>query len=88
MFLSYDYANLKKHDVTVREIDEVKANNPVDFDLKPSHDGNDRVMFVGFTFGGRLLEVAIEYFPHGHEHVFHAMDATKYCQKVFEKRTK
>lgn len=45
-------------------------------ELKPSERGNDRLMFVGWTQSGRILEVGIEYFDgDDREHVFHAMDA-------------
>jgi hypothetical protein len=59
----------------------------VTIDLGPSDHGNDRVMWIGFTFGLRLLEIGIEYLPNDNEHVFHAMNATKEYLKEFEQKT-
>jgi len=82
--VTYNYESLDKHGVTEQEADEVYATGK-DFDLEPSSSGNDRIMVVGWTAAGRLLEVGIEYMPHGHDHIFHTSDATKpYCE-LFEK---
>jgi len=86
MRITYDRGSLDKHEVTTEEVDEVLANEPKDEDIEPSARGNARVMFVGFTFEGRLLEVGVEYLPDGKEHVFHAMDATKAYRALFNKR--
>jgi hypothetical protein len=86
MLITYDYVNLRKHRVTTEEVDEVLANDPLTFQLSPSFSGNDRVMFVGFTYMGRLLEVGVEYVSNYHEHVFHGMRATKLYRKVIERR--
>jgi uncharacterized DUF497 family protein len=86
MLITYDYFNLRKHRVAPQEADEVLANDPLDFELTISCSGNDRVMFVGFTYAGRLLEVGVEYVSNYHEHVFHAMRATKSYRKEIEKR--
>lgn len=86
MCITYDQANLDKHEVSREEVDEALANEPEYEDLESSARGNARVMFVGFTFQGRLLEIGIEYFPDSKEHVFHAMDATKAYRVLFNKR--
>jgi len=62
MRTTYDKENLDKHKVSREEIDEVLANEPIDEDIEPSVRGNVRVMFVGFTFQGRPLEVGIRVF--------------------------
>ena len=45
-----------------------------------------RVMLVGLTHAGRLLEVGVEYVDDDHEHIFHGTDATEPYSNVFEKR--
>ena len=82
----YNAENLEKHNVTQDEINEVLSNQPIDDDLPPSDRGNARIIFVGFTFAGRLLEIGMEYFEDSTEYVFHAMDATKVYRLLFEKR--
>lgn len=85
MRTTYNTVSLRKHKVSKAEVDDVYATG-VDFDLGPSKAGNDRIMIVGFAAMGRLLEIGIEYFPNDHEHIFHAADATKPYQLLFEKR--
>lgn len=78
--LTYDDGNLKKHDVTRQEVDQVlderNLSNRV-FDLIPARNGNERAMFVGLTLEGRLIEVGVEAVSDTDDHAFHAMDATK-----------
>lgn len=83
--ITYQRENLLKHDVTVQEVDEAITNSLVSLELPPSRAGNNRVMFVGFTMDGRLLEVGVEYLSEYDEHVFHAMDATREYRKLFAK---
>ena len=88
MTRSYNHESLKRHGVTVDEINEVQRSPMnVVIDLETSHKGNDRVMWIGFTLNLRLLEIGVEYLPRDHEHVFHTMDATKTHRKEFEQRT-
>lgn len=54
-------------------------------DLEPSERGYSRVMTIGWTEDGRILEIGIEYFSN-RDHVFHAKDAGKTYVKEFEKR--
>jgi hypothetical protein len=78
--LTYDDSNLKKHNVTRQEVDQVLDSRNLTthvFDLVPARNGNERVMFVGVTLEGRVLEVGVEAISDTDEHVFHAMDATK-----------
>jgi hypothetical protein len=82
--ITYNYESLDRHGITEQEADEVYATGK-DFDLEPSASGNDRIMVVGWTSSGRLLEIGIEYLPHGHDHMFHASDATKSYRELFEK---
>jgi uncharacterized DUF497 family protein len=84
MRTTYSYESLDKHGVTEEEADEVYATGK-DFDLEPSANGNDRIMVVGWTSAGRLLEIGIEYLSDGNEHIFHAIDATKHYRQLFEK---
>ncbi len=84
---SYNHESLQRHSVTVEEINEVlRSPLTIVIDLEPSRKGNDRVIWIGFTFNIRLLEIGIEYLPNNKEHVFHAMDATKTHRKEFEKK--
>ena len=79
----YNYTSLRKHKVTEKEVDEVYATG-ADFDLSPSIKGNDRIMLVGLTANGRLLEIGVEFLADGNEHIFHASDATKHNQTKFQ----
>lgn len=85
--ITFDEGNLNDHDVTTEEVEEVlhSANLTTRvFDLDPALNGNDRVMFVGFTMTARLLEIGVELRGES-QHVFHAMDATKPYRKEFSK---
>ena len=56
-------------------------------ELGPSARGNERLMFIGFTSSGRLLEIGVEYFDDKNlEYVFHADDATTHYKKIFKQR--
>jgi uncharacterized DUF497 family protein len=85
MTRTYNYESMKRHCVTVDEINEVQRSPlTVIIDLEPSDKGNDRVVWIGFTFSLRLLEIGVEYLPNDNEHMFHTMDATKTHRKEFE----
>jgi len=78
--ITFDEGNLRKHNVTPEEADQVLDSRNLTtriFDLAPARNGNERVMFVGFTQEGRLLEIGVEIISDEDEHVFHGMDATK-----------
>jgi hypothetical protein len=87
MKTTYNHESLDRHGISEEEADEVYATGK-DFDLSPSDDGHDRIMVVGWTATGRLLEVGIEFLPGGDEHIFHANLATKHYEKLFEKDTR
>ncbi|MBX9877393.1 MAG: hypothetical protein K2Y22_02960 [Candidatus Obscuribacterales bacterium] len=75
--ISYKKDNLQRHNVTVTEVDEVlNGTESIWLDLGVSISGNDRLMFVGFTKSGRILEVGVELVGDD-EIVFHAMNAGK-----------
>jgi hypothetical protein len=80
MALHYNRVNLRKHEV-------LRSPLTITVDLEPSLKGNDRVMWIGFTFNLRLLEIGVEYLPVDQEYVFHAMEATKRSRQNFEHRT-
>jgi uncharacterized DUF497 family protein len=81
----YNRESLNRHGVTEAEADEVVATG-IWNELTSSERGNDRLMFVGFTSGGRLLEVGVEYFDSKNmEYVFHADDATRHYRALFKK---
>jgi len=90
MRTTYDHKNLADHKVSQLEADEVlRSDVTAEFDLPPSQRGNERVMLVGFTGEGRLLELGIEFF-HDEErvHIFHADDATRPYRAEFEREVK
>ncbi len=85
---TYDDENLRKNRVSPVEFQEVFASY-LSFaeDLEPSERGNNRVMIIGWTYSGRILEIGVEYFDaEDREHVFHAMDAGKKYKEAFSKR--
>lgn len=78
--ITFDEENLRKHNVTPQEADQVLDSRNLStriFDLAPARNGNERVMFVGFTQEGRLLEIGVEIISDEDEQVFHGLDATK-----------
>jgi uncharacterized DUF497 family protein len=85
---TYNFESLDRHGISQADIDEVLASGIWE-EMQPSERGNERLMFVGFTSGGRLLEAGVEYFDdEDREHIFHADDATNHYGQIFEKRTK
>ncbi len=89
MICCYNEESLRRHKVSIDEIKEVlRSPLTITVDIEPSFKGNDRVMWIGFTFNLRLLEIGIEYLPHDKEHVFHAMDATKLNRREFALKIK
>ena len=87
MLFTYDDLNLKKHRIDRSEVDDIlgESSISIECELPPSKRGNDRIMLVGFTAQGRLLEVGLEFFE-DRIYVFHANDATKEFQFQFENR--
>ena len=86
MTRSYNEESLRRHDVSISELNEVlRSPLTITIDLEPSKRGNFRVIWVGFTLNLRLLEIGIEYLPGDKERIFHAMEATKQCRRAFEK---
>ncbi len=84
--VTFDEFNIKKNRVTVDEILEViESDLSIAENLVPSERGNVRVMIIGWTFSGRILEIGIEYIADT-EHVFHAMNAGKRYKKDFLRR--
>jgi uncharacterized DUF497 family protein len=82
--VTYNTENLTKHHVLAIEVDEVLSDpRTIWLDLGPSRDGNDRLMFIGLTQAGRVLEVGIELIGEDDEYVFHAMDAGEHYLKEF-----
>ena len=90
MRTTYDDTNLADHKVSQDEVNEVlRSDVTIERDLPPSKRGNERLMLVGFTNEGRLLELGIEFF-HSEEimHIFHADDATKQYRTEFDREVK
>lgn len=85
--LTYNFDSLNRHNISIADIDEVLGTGIWE-ELTPSKRGYERLMFIGFTSEGRLLEVGIEYFDDNNiEHVFHADDASRRYRIIFENRT-
>lgn len=86
MIVSFDERNLAKHRVSMAEVLEVFASDWSFAELLESNrDGNERMMVIGWTFAGRVLEVGVEHIGES-EHVFHARDASKTYVREFERR--
>ncbi len=50
--ITFDEGNLRKHNGTPQEADQVLDSRNLTtriFDLAPARNGNERIMFVGFT---------------------------------------
>jgi hypothetical protein len=83
----YNLESLDRHGVSPADADDVIATGIWE-ELAPSVRGNERLMFVGFTSNGRLLEVGVEYFDKKNlEYIFHADDATRYYRTIFKQKT-
>jgi hypothetical protein len=87
MLFTYNDLGLKKHRINRSEVDDILDETSVSIEcaLPPSKRGNDRIMLVGFTSLGRLLEIGLEFFEDS-IHVFHANDATQEFRIQFENR--
>lgn len=86
--ITYNFESLERHGISQIDSDEVLASGIWE-EMPPSERSNARLMFIGFTSGGRLLEVGVEYFnDEDREHIFHANDATTHHRIVFEKKMK
>ncbi len=84
--ITFDEFNIKKNRVTTEEILEVfESDFSIEVGLIPNERGNVRVMIIGWTFSGRILEVGVEYFG-DMEHIFHAMNAGKEYKRDFLRR--
>jgi uncharacterized DUF497 family protein len=85
---TYNVGSLDRHGISKADVDDVLATG-VWREMTPSERGNERLMFVGFTANGRLLEVGVEYFDQEDlEHVFHGNDATSPSIDFFQERTR
>ncbi len=89
MITKYIETALAKHDITAKDIDFVlRTDITIWCDLGPSKRGNDRLMFIGFSSNGRLLEVGVEYMGDDVELVLHADCATFKHRKLFRETYK
>ncbi len=87
MKIVYNFESLDRHGISVEDADEVVATGIWE-ELIPSKRGKERLMFVGFTANGRLLEVGVEYFDDSSiEYFFHAQDATTRYRDIFRRKT-
>jgi hypothetical protein len=86
--ITYNFESLERRGVSPSDADEVLASGIWE-EIPPSVRGNVGLMFVGFTPGGRLLEVGVDYFDsEDREHIFHVDDATAERRIAFVKRMK
>jgi len=86
--IEYNDAQISKHGLSRRDVDFTLRSEVWD-DLGVSRRGNDRIMFIGFSEDGRLIEVGVEYFEKEDiERVFHADLATPMYRKLFKARMK
>jgi uncharacterized DUF497 family protein len=85
---TYNFESLDRHGVSVGDADDVLMSDTWK-EMPPTERGNERLMFVGFTSNGRLIEAGVEYFDdEDREHVFHANDVTDHYKQVFERGMK
>ncbi len=86
MLLSYNDRDLRKNKVSRDEVEQViSSDTTIDYQMQPSNYGNDRVMLVGFTLTGGMLEIGIEFLSDS-MHVFHSSSATRTYQRKFRER--
>jgi len=88
MKVTFDDDCLRKHGVTQEEVLEVFES---DFnfceEMSSSDRGNDRILVIGWTYSGKVLEIGVEYFlDEDREHVFHAMNAGRKLKHDFFRR--
>ena len=87
-----NYESLNRHNVTEEECNQVTEDDnrtTEEFDEDFSSDGNWRLMFVGFSKAGRLLEIGVEFIKieHGYwTNIYHADDATPAWQRRYNER--
>lgn len=90
--ITFNYESLSRHKVTEDECNQVTADDnrtTEEFDEGYNSLGNWRLMFVGFTKIGRLLEIGVEFIKSNQgyrAHVYHADDATPDSQKRYNER--
>jgi hypothetical protein len=86
---SYNNESLRRHEITRTDVDEVLAvDNPTtrDFDLPLSNYGRLRLMFVGYNFSGRLLEIGVEFISEIKAHIFHAQTVSPRYRKFYNEK--
>ena len=87
MLLTFEKSAFR-HGVSKDEVEEVLADPATEeFALEPSNQGNYRVMYVGFTIWGRLLEVGIECIHSPNQvflHIFHANKVSRQFRSLFK----
>lgn len=68
---TYSESYLKRKGVTPHDVAFVIASTLTrEFDLPDSRRSNPRVMLIGFTPDGELIEIGLEQLPNGY-HLFH-----------------
>jgi hypothetical protein len=71
----YNDESLRRHKVSPADVNEVLAESNVttrNFDLPIAQEDNLRIMFVGYNFAGRLIEIGVEFISEYEAYVFHA----------------
>lgn len=88
MEYSYNDKALHRHGVSRFDVKEVLAidnTSTREFDMSLSARDNRRIMFVGYNFAGRLLEVGGELISEDRAHVFHGQTASARYRNIYEK---
>ncbi len=89
MQYGYNNLSLRHHKVSLSDVDQVLEISNIttrDFDLSLSDDDNLRIMFVGYNFAGRMLEVGVEFTNENKAYVFHAQTVSPKYRKLYEER--
>lgn len=73
LLISFQAANLAKHRVSEEDALYVFRARATVEQLRPSRQGNDRILMVGWdTSGARYLEIGIEFIGDEMLYIFHA----------------
>ncbi len=89
--MEYEYHdhNLSKHGVSRSDVGEVLAVSNMttrEFDISLSNKDNLRIIFVGFNYAGRLLEIGAELKSENKAYIFHGQSVSPHYRKLYEEK--
>jgi hypothetical protein len=89
MEYAYNSKSLGRHGVCISDVNEILAMNNVttrEFDMPLSGSDNLRIMFVGYTFAGCLVEIGVEFMSEHQAYVFHGQTVSPKYRKLYQER--